>query len=222
MRKTSTLLSVLLMFFSFSLKSNYGNNHNRNCSSLDYIEKIIDREEKERKCLLDEREYKQNLDSLFKLKINVSLYFKTLGDLESSSDYSAVNRFGYLGKYQFSKRTLRDLQLGGYLKYNTGSVSYDLFLNDPLYQETAASALTLHNLKVLRRYLKFEGRIINGIRISREGMLSAAHLLGPYAVKHYLKTGGSMSSVKVGDIIVHKYDGNGTSIEDYLKKFQNV
>ena len=57
--------------------------------------------------------------------------------------------------------------------------------------------------------IEYEGKEINGIQLTRSGMLAAAHLVGPGGLKKYLRSGGKN---------IPK-DGNNTSIETYLKKF---
>ncbi len=125
---------------------------------------------------------------------------EAIGFKESQGDYFTVNMFGYLGKYQFSKETLK---LIGVYNPNT-------FLNTPELQESAFIANAERNKWVLRRDIKrFSGRTINGIRITESGMLAAAHLAGPGNVKKYLRSGGENGFS----------DAFGTSIETYLKKF---
>lgn len=153
-------------------------------------------------------------------KPNKSNFKIKLGMLESGNRYDIVNRFGYLGKYQFSKSTLRGLVRTGYLK-----VDYDdlkTFMSDHSLQEKAMDALIHHNRDILFKNYKLQkyvGKNIKGITITEEGMLAAAHLLGPYSVKHFLNTGGSLKSVMVNGVTVSKYDANGTCITDYLKHF---
>jgi peptidoglycan hydrolase CwlO-like protein len=55
-------------------------------------------------------------------KTGLELFLHSLGEYESNNDYTKVNKWGYLGKYQFSKRTLRGL---GY------KVKPEVFLNNP-------------------------------------------------------------------------------------------
>ena len=125
----------------------------------------------------------------------------TLGFVESTNNYKCVNKWGYLGKYQFSRRTLKGLGF---------KVKKREFLNSPSIQEEALIALLNCNKKILQKEIdKYEGIYINGIYVTESGLLASAHLLGPNAVKKYLKSNGR----KI------KKDGLGTSIEKYLKLF---
>jgi hypothetical protein len=141
-----------------------------------------------------------------------------MGELESNGRYDIVNQLGYIGKYQFSRRTLRRLVSKGYLKASKQDIKD--FRDSPEIQERAMDALIVANLETLKNYRlsKYIGRTVNGDRITLEGMLAAAHLLGPYAVKHYVQT-GSLKTVYVNGVKVSKYDANGTCITKYLKHF---
>jgi hypothetical protein len=118
---------------------------------------------------------------------------------ESSNRYKITNRWGYMGKYQFHKQTLKDL---GY------KVSKKEFLNSPELQERAMMDLLLSNKKSLGyRVKKWEGRRIKGVKITESGILAAAHLAGVRNLINYMENG------------VEFKDGNGTSIVKYLTKF---
>ena len=54
------------------------------------------------------------------------MFLDAIGMRESSNRYDVVNGWGYMGKYQFGKRTLKSL---GY------NVSREEFLNSPYLQE---------------------------------------------------------------------------------------
>ncbi len=125
-----------------------------------------------------------------------------LGFSESSGNYRAVNRLGYLGKYQFGRSTLNWVGV-----YNTSR-----FLNSPLLQEKAFEALISKNKWVLRDYIdKFNGQSINGVKITESGLVAAAHLGGAGNVMKFLDSKGD---------IVFK-DANNVPITRYMKRFVN-
>jgi|SRR5210317_1268604 hypothetical protein len=133
---------------------------------------------------------------------NHDKFLEDLGFRESSGNYKAVNQFGYLGKYQFGRKTLNAL---GY-----EDVSNRVFLANPSIQEEAMYDLLIHNKKILRRQIeKYDGQIINGIYITESGILAAAHLAGPGNVKKFFRKGYEFR------------DGNGTKMTSYMKKFSN-
>lgn len=125
---------------------------------------------------------------------------EALGFKESGGDYFTVNTFGYLGKYQFGKETLKMI----------GVYNLTHFLNNPEIQEKAFLANAERNKWILRKDIdKFVGKTINGIHITESGILAAAHLAGPGNVKKYLRSYGS-------DVFA---DAFGTTIQHYIKKF---
>jgi len=119
---------------------------------------------------------------------------------ESQGHYKLVNPFGYMGKYQFGKSTLRALGI-----YNTRE-----FLNNPTLQERAFKALLCKNKWELRREIaKYDGKVIKGVKITESGLLAAAHLAGANSVKNFLRSNGNRGF----------RDGFGTSLKSYIKKF---
>ena len=131
---------------------------------------------------------------------NHDKFLEDLGFRESSGNYKAVNQFGYLGKYQFGRKTLDAL---GYT-----DISNRVFLANPQIQEEAMYDLLIHNKKILRRQIeKYNGKVINGILITESGILAAAHLAGPGNVKKFFRKGYEFR------------DGNGTKMTSYMKKF---
>ena len=126
-------------------------------------------------------------------------FLDAIGMRESSNRYDVVNGWGYMGKYQFGKRTLKAL---GY------DVSRKEFLNSPYLQEKAMLDLLHHNRKILKTYIEYwDGKTIHGKRITESGILAAAHLAGPGNVKKFFRKG------------VEFKDGNGTKMTSYLTQF---
>lgn len=119
-----------------------------------------------------------------------------LGLSESSGNYRAVNRLGYLGKYQFGRSTLRWVGI-----YNTSK-----FLNSPLLQEKAFKALISKNKWVLRDYIdEFNGQTISGVKISESGLLAAAHLGGAGNVMKFLDSNGAIVFEDANNVPITKY-----------------
>lgn len=127
-------------------------------------------------------------------------YLAAIGFRESTNNYKAVNQYGYLGKYQFGRRTLDALGFK--------DVSNREFLNNPEIQEKAMQALLEHNQKILRRQIKkYDGEIVHGVYVTESGILAAAHLAGPGNVKKFFRKGYEFK------------DGNGTKMTSYMTKF---
>ncbi len=123
-----------------------------------------------------------------------------LGFKESRGNYFSVNDFGYLGKYQFGKETLKLI----------GIYTPNQFLYNPELQEKAFLANAQRNKWVLRKDIdRFVGKNINGIKVTESGILAAAHLAGPGSVKIFLRSYGRNGFS----------DAYGTSLSYYMKRF---
>jgi hypothetical protein len=134
-------------------------------------------------------------------------YINKIAILESTDNYKAVNKFGYIGRYQFGISLLKRLNI----KY----ISEEHFLNTPELQNHAMAKLILHNQQVLKNYnlYKYIGKKINGVTITEEGLLAASHLIGPFWVDKYIKSNGE----------IDKKDGNTNpkKCSDYIKYFEH-
>jgi len=127
-------------------------------------------------------------------------FLNAIGEKESSNRYTVVNRFGYMGKYQFSKNTLKLLDI---------KVTKNEFLNNPGLQEEAMDRLLTENYKSLKRFIKkYENTMLHEVYITKSGVLAAAHLGGVGNVKKWFRKG------------IDFKDGNGTSIITYMNKFR--
>lgn len=151
-------------------------------------------------------------------------FLEDLGSRESSGNYKAINKYGYLGKYQMGEMALIDC---GYYKktknYNNdwsgeflgkdNVYSKKDFLNNPQAQENAIRIFMKRLWKYLKAFgaHKYVGEIINSYKITNSGILAGAHLKGAGSVIKYLSSDGKCISK----------DGFGTSIESYIKKFAN-
>ena len=125
---------------------------------------------------------------------------EALGFKKSRGNYHIVNDYGYMGKYQFSRATLRMI----------GFKNTDNFLYDTRQQEAAFLAYTSLNKWVLRNDIKrYAGKTIGGVKVTESGILAAAHLAGAGNVKKFLRSAGENRFE----------DANGASIRYYLRKF---
>ena len=157
------------------------------------------------------------IDYSVKLNINANIYvpvpftvrdfvgFKNfLGFFESGSNYNKVNRFGYLGKYQFGKGTLKMYGVRNLSEYRL----------NPELQEKVFLMNVMRNKWILRREISwYSNRYLNGTYISESGIIAAAHLSGPGNVKKFLRSHCNPD--------LDKRDANGTSISDYLNIFKD-
>lgn len=128
-----------------------------------------------------------------------SAFLNRIGYVESGNRYGIVNRWGYMGKYQFGKETLQALDI---------KTTKKEFLLSPMLQEKAMDKLLKENKKSLRRYIKkYDGKIVHGVLVTESGILAAAHLGGAGNVANWFKHGEDFK------------DGNGTPITRYMKIF---
>ena len=133
---------------------------------------------------------------------NHTKFLDDIGFRESSNNYRAVNQFGYLGKYQFGRKTLNSLGFK--------DISNREFLENESIQEEAMYALLNHNKRVLRRQIqKYHGETIHGIYITESGILAAAHLAGAGNVRKFFRKGYEFK------------DGNGTKMTSYMIRFSD-
>ena len=127
-------------------------------------------------------------------------FLNQMGKRESSNRYDIVNKFGYMGKYQFGRKTLN--------KIGFKHISNTQFLSTPSIQEAAMLKLLKSNKRTLRRQIKkYVNTRRHGVFITESGLLAAAHLAGAGNVRKFLRTGKD------------KQDGLGTPLTEYLTKF---
>jgi len=130
---------------------------------------------------------------------NHQAFLDAVAYAESRCNYKIVNKWGYLGKYQFHPNTLRSLKI---------KVTPEEFLNNPELQEFAMNKLLEANKRSLRRQVKkYSEQEVYGVYVTESGILAAAHLAGAGNVRKWFRTGTNFK------------DGLGTSITDYMENF---
>ena len=162
-------------------------------NEIDLVD-ILKEQELEKQCLIESI----RLQEIYHAE-ELNNFLTDIGFRESGNRYDITNKWGYMGKYQFGKSTLKGLGF---------KVTKKEFLSNPQLQEEAMMALLLHNKEKLQKYIDvFDGQTINGMLITESGILAAAHLGGQGSVKRYFKNGKVFK------------DGYGTKITSYMKKF---
>jgi len=139
---------------------------------------------------------------------NLKNFKSAIAARESSDNWKEYNPYGYIGKFQFGKAAL---EITGF-----GHVDFVDFMNNPSVfpekdQERAMDSLLNINEFILKSYIdKFDGEyLMDTVRVTRTGLLAAAHLAGPGNVKRFLETEGEYNP----------RDKMGTSLSDYLTTF---
>lgn len=120
---------------------------------------------------------------------------------ESDNTPHVVNRFGMMGKYQFAPGTIKVLGF---------RVSKTEFLSNPELQDSVMVAYLRANNKELNTLItKYENKNFKGVKVTRSGVLAAAHLAGSTNVKLFFQNSDWNG----------RTDANGTSIREYMQTF---
>ena len=132
-------------------------------------------------------------------------FMKQMGRIEGGQ-YSVIGGYKdkYLGMYQFHPATLRSLGI---------DVAPEEFLNNPTLQDSAMVLYMKDNAKDLRKVIKdFNNKYVDGIFITKSGILAGAHLVG---------SGGVLSFFYPEKFSYRIVDGNGVHVSTYIQKFAN-
>lgn len=150
--------------------------------------------------------------------VTIAPWLQPLVQRESGGRWDVVNPYGYSGIFQFGEAAaaqagvyggddnLRDNRWGGTFTLPSGRYSYQEWLNSPQAQIETGDAhfggldRELERLG-LSRYL---GQTVNGVPVTREGLLYGAHLGGLGGLKRWLEGRGNPA------------DANGTRVGDYV------
>ncbi len=190
---TNKVIRIILLFLILGLGKSYAPNL-WNDYSFDEIQNRL-----ERLYLIDQE---------IKYQENLSNFKSAIAARESSNNWKEYNPYGYIGKFQFGKAAL---EVTGF-----GHVNFVDFMNNPSVfpekdQEKAMDSLLHINEFILQPYIdQFDGEyLMDSVKITRTGLLAAAHLSGPGNVKRFLETKGRHNPK----------DKMGTSLSDYLTTF---
>ena len=140
-----------------------------------------------------------------------------LGFRESSDNYQVVNRYGYMGRYQFWKAALQDI---GFKDLNNNwtekAKSYGIscdqdFLNSPSAQDEAFNLLVEKQLSYISSYKldSYIGKTIDGVLITESGLVAASHLIGI----------GDLCKALEANNLTSVADGNGVKAKEYMDTF---
>ena len=123
----------------------------------------------------------EKLTNFIFLKKDFVGFKELLAYKESTGNYFRINKFGFMGKFQFNLNTLKMYKIK----------DAKVFLENPKLQERVFLINVQRNKWILRKDIKwFVGTKINNTIITESGIIAAAHLAGPGNVKKYLRSGG--------------------------------
>jgi hypothetical protein len=129
-----------------------------------------------------------------------------LGYRESGNNWQSVNCIGCFGEWQFAESTVHYL---GYKHVTLKKFRTDPGIFPPELQRKVLESLIKVNLVLMKKYESYIGDTINGVPITKSGMIAAAHLGGARSVKLFLSSKGKLD----------RADVLGTRVSNYMKKF---
>lgn len=148
-------------------------------------------------------------------KNDYEAFLDALGMRESSDNYHAENRYGYLGRYQMGAMALRDAgfqdSCGAWtsLANGYGIFSESDFLNSPDGQNAAIQAYHTKLCGYIRSYGldQYIGTVYCDVEITRSGLLAACHLVGVKSMK---------AALQKNEMV---YDANRVPASEYMELF---
>ena len=130
------------------------------------------------------------------------LFMRRVAYIESGGKHTITNEFGMMGKYQFSPNTVRVLGF---------NVSRKQFLQDSKLQDSVMLAYMKANHRELAPLIrKYNGKVVNGVKVTRAGILAGAHFAGSGGVRAFLTGRGPNIT-----------DARGTTITKYMSYFSH-
>ena len=134
----------------------------------------------------------------------VEQFMDKIAEIETpGGGYQTVNKYGMLGRYQFSPQTVKVLGF---------NVSRSEFLRNKEMQDSVMVAYMRANEQTLSSVIRqYEGKIIKGIKITRASILAGAHFAGSNGVIAFLNNNSHTGTV----------DGLGTSLRTYMSRFSD-
>lgn len=149
------------------------------------------------------------------MKKDYHAFREAIKQRESSGNYQAINKFGFLGAYQFGKRRLWDLgySIDNYKPhwYNLNSkkrINKQEFLSNKSLQDSIFFSHVQDCIKQIRKKKldKYIYNYVRKVKITMSGLVAGMHLGGL----------GNLTKWLVGK---NFKDGFGTDITEYISKF---
>lgn len=138
----------------------------------------------------------------FSKRMEFDRFLKVIAMRESSGNQYSINKYGMMGLYQFSPKTLKTIGMG--------DIDKDYYLSDENLQYISMVLYLKYNRNLLDKYIKkYDGKTFKGIKITTSGILAGAHLTGVGGVIEFFE-----DNKKYKD-----YDANGVKTSTYIKEF---
>ena len=134
----------------------------------------------------------------------VEQFMDKIAEIETpGGGYQTVNRYGMMGRYQFSPQTVKVLGF---------NVSKSEFLRNKEIQDSVMVAYMHANERTLEHIIhRYEGKVVKGVKITRASILAGAHFAGSTGVINFLTDNNKTGTV----------DANGTTLRKYMSYFSN-
>jgi len=131
--------------------------------------------------------------------------YNRLFQRESGGNFGARNKQGYVGRAQFGEARLTDAKRAGVIPAEATAEDFRL---NPDMQEAAENwhFSDINNFIDSTGLASMEGKSINGVPVTREGMVNVAHLGGKGGLQKFISSGGRYNPA----------DANGTRLSDYF------
>jgi hypothetical protein len=133
-------------------------------------------------------------------------FIQHLGHKESNNNWKVMNSIGCMGEWQFAPATLKHL---GYSTITPTKFKENPNIFPPELQQKVLRELIRVNMIGIKPYLKYIGQVINGITITKSGLMAGMHLGGLGGVRQFLTSNGA----------IDRGDMNGICISDYIREF---
>lgn len=131
-------------------------------------------------------------------------FLEAIALFESNNRYDVVNSYGFLGRYQFSPRTIKHL---GY------DILNEDFLRNARLQDEIMLAYMRENYVSLRPYIEeYNNTNYKGMYITTSSILAGAHFAGATGMRRFLLN--KLDSI--GTV-----DANGMTLRKYMTKFSD-
>ena len=137
-----------------------------------------------------------------------SRFIKDLGRRESGNNWLCINIIGCFGEWQFAESTVQYL---GFKNVTLKKFKKNPDIFPPELQRKVLESLIKVNLVLLKDYEHYIGDTIDGVKITKSGLIAASHLGGAQSVKLFLASKGR----------IDKEDILGTSVFDYIRRFHD-
>jgi len=154
-------------------------------------------------------------------EIEIINFMKKLAKLESAHNWKIINKYGYVGKYQFGTSARKAV---GAPKFTWKQFKRNPYIWTEHQQDSAVVKLMKLNYTYLKNHFNTPGDNLDDfiniqftlkdkstVKITYAGLLASSHLVGAGSVRKFLNTRGRYDNA----------DANGTKLTKYMKHFEN-